>query len=250
MSVWPYFWRLARANLGLYVVTALAFIGALGLPVVAALLLRELFDSLTGEAALEISVWTILALKIGVDAFHLSVVQTASQISEDTLGSMLQARLQTNLFKAVFQGRPRPGRAQRRRRDQSLPGRRRGHRGAADRAAAPRRLPSGDGRHVLRYVPGQSAGRVGRLPAQRRSSVRDQSPARVDSVVPGGRPQRHEQDVRLARRAPRRRSGYTGRRRRVGRSRSLRPARRAAAQGVTEGWPCWTPASVRSARAR
>ena len=109
MSVWPYFWRLAKANLGLYAVTALAFTGALGLPVVAALLLRELFDSLTGEAALEISVWTILALKIGVDAFHLSVVQTASQISEDTLGSMLQARLQTNLFKAVFQGRARQG---------------------------------------------------------------------------------------------------------------------------------------------
>ena len=109
MSVWPYFWRLAKANLSLYAVTALAFTGALGLPVVAALLLRELFDSLTGEAALEISVWTILALKIGVDAFHLSVVQTASQITEDTLGSMLQARLQTNLFKAVFQGRPRQG---------------------------------------------------------------------------------------------------------------------------------------------
>ena len=109
MSVWPYFWRLARANLGLYAVTAVAFTGALGLPVVAALLLRELFDSLTGEAALEISVWTILALKIGVDAFHLSVVQTASQISEDVLGSMLETRLQTNLFKGVVEGRPRQG---------------------------------------------------------------------------------------------------------------------------------------------
>ena len=109
MSVWPYFWRLARANLGLYAVTAVAFTGALGLPVVAALLLRELFDSLTGEAALEISVWTILALKIGVDAFHLAVVQTASQISEDVLGSMLETRLQTNLFKGVVEGRPRQG---------------------------------------------------------------------------------------------------------------------------------------------
>ena len=109
MSVWPYFWRLARANLGLYAVAAVAFTGALGLPVVAALLLRELFDSLTGEAALEISVWTILALKIGVDAFHLSVVQTASQISEDVLGAMLETRLQTNLFKGVVEGRPRQG---------------------------------------------------------------------------------------------------------------------------------------------
>ena len=111
MSVWPYFWRLARANLGLYALSALTFIGALGLPVVAALLLRELFDSLTGEATLEFSVWTILALKIGVDAFHLSVMQTASQISEDMLRGLLEARLQTNLFKAVVEGRPRRGRS-------------------------------------------------------------------------------------------------------------------------------------------
>ena len=111
MSVWPYFWRLAKANLGLYALSALTFIGALGLPVVAALLLRELFDSLTGEATLEFSVWTILALKIGVDAFHLSVMQTASQISEDMLRGLLEARLQTNLFKAVVEGRPRRGRS-------------------------------------------------------------------------------------------------------------------------------------------
>ena len=109
MSVWPYFWRLAKANLGLYALSALTFIGALGLPLIAALLLRELFDSLTGEATLEFSVWTILALKIGVDAFHLSVMQTASGISEDVLGSMLETRLQTNLFKTVIEGRPRRG---------------------------------------------------------------------------------------------------------------------------------------------
>ena len=109
MSVWPYFWRLARANLGLYALSALTFVGALGLPLIAALLLRELFDSLTGEATLEFSVWTILALKIGVDAFHLSVMQTASGISEDVLGSMLETRLQTNLFKTVIEGRPRRG---------------------------------------------------------------------------------------------------------------------------------------------
>ena len=110
MSVWPYFWRLAKANLGLYALSALTFVGALGLPLIAALLLRELFDSLTGEATLEFSVWTILALKIGVDAFHLSVMQTASGISEDVLGSMLETRLQTNLFKTVIERQPRRGR--------------------------------------------------------------------------------------------------------------------------------------------
>ena len=188
MSVWPYFWRLARANLGLYVVTALAFIGALGLPVVAALLLRELFDSLTGEATLEISVWTILALKIGVDLFHLGVMQTASQISEDVLLALLETRLQTNLFKAVFQGRPRQGGpsagdAINRFRDDV--------RAVVEPLTVP---PILVGYVVVMAatffvdVPGQSAGRVGRLPAERRSSVRDQSPARVDSVVPGGGP--------------------------------------------------------------
>ena len=107
MSVWPYFWRLMKANWWLYVLGSLAFTLALGLPIVAALLLRELFDSLTGEATLELSVWTILALKIGVDLFHLGVMQTASQISEDMLLALLETRLQSNLFKTVTEGRPR-----------------------------------------------------------------------------------------------------------------------------------------------
>ena len=109
MSVWPYFWRLMKANWWLYVLGSLAFTLALGLPIVAALLLRELFDSLTGEATLELSVWTILALKIGVDLFHLGVMQTASQISEDMLLALLETRLQSNLFKTVTEGRPRRG---------------------------------------------------------------------------------------------------------------------------------------------
>ena len=45
-----------KANWWLYVLGSLAFTLALGLPIVAALLLRELFDSLTGEATLELSV--------------------------------------------------------------------------------------------------------------------------------------------------------------------------------------------------
>ena len=109
MSVWPYYWRLMKANWWLYVLGALAFTAALGLPIVAALLLRELFDSLAGEATLELSVWTILALKIGVDLFHLGVMQTASQIAEDMLLALLETRLQSNLFKTVTEGRPRRG---------------------------------------------------------------------------------------------------------------------------------------------
>ena len=109
MSVWPYYWRLMKANWWLYVLGALAFTAALGLPIVAALLLRELFDSLSGEATLELSVWTILALKIGVDLFHLGVMQTASQIAEDMLLALLETRLQSNLFKTVTEGRPRRG---------------------------------------------------------------------------------------------------------------------------------------------
>ena len=95
MSAWRTIWGLLTFNpWGSALIAGLTLVNA-NTPLLTGLLLREFFDSLTGDARLPADVWTIVVLFLVVSvAVH--VVLHGSYI--------LQGRFAANLFRAILQG--------------------------------------------------------------------------------------------------------------------------------------------------
>lgn len=95
MSAWRTIWGLLAFNpWGSALIAGLTLLNA-NTPLLTGLLLREFFDSLTGDARLPADVWTIVVLFLAV-SLAVQVVLHGSYI--------LQGRFAANLFRAILQG--------------------------------------------------------------------------------------------------------------------------------------------------
>lgn len=95
MSAWRAIWGLLTFNpWGSALIAGLTLVNA-NTPLLTGLLLREFFDSLTGDARLPTDVWTIVVLFLVV-SLAVQVVLNGSYI--------LQGRFAANLFRAILQG--------------------------------------------------------------------------------------------------------------------------------------------------
>ena len=95
MSAWRAIWGLLTFNpWGSALIAGLTLVNA-NTPLLTGLLLREFFDSLTGDARLPADVWTIVVLFLAVSV-AVQVVLHGSYI--------LQGRFAANLFRAILQG--------------------------------------------------------------------------------------------------------------------------------------------------
>ncbi len=73
MRTWWYFWQLVRFRPGLFGLNVTIWIVFFMLPLVSGLLLRAVFDALTGDALLALSVWSLIALFAAVEATRLAL---------------------------------------------------------------------------------------------------------------------------------------------------------------------------------
>ena len=95
MSAWRTIWGLLTFNpWGSALIAGLTLVNA-NTPLLTGLLLREFFDSLTGDARLPADVWTIVVLFLAV-SLVVQVVLHGSYI--------LQGRFAANFFRAILQG--------------------------------------------------------------------------------------------------------------------------------------------------
>ncbi len=95
MTAWRTIWGLLAFNpRGSALIAGLTLLNA-NTPLLTGLLLREFFDSLTGDARLPADVWTIVVLFLAV-SLAVQVVLHGSYI--------LQGRFAANLFRAILQG--------------------------------------------------------------------------------------------------------------------------------------------------
>ena len=95
MSTWRAVWGLLTFNpWGSALIASLTLLNA-NTPLLTGLLLREFFDSLTGDARLPADVWTIVVLFLAV-SLAVQIVLHGSYI--------LQTRFGANLYRAILQG--------------------------------------------------------------------------------------------------------------------------------------------------
>ena len=91
---WTFKWTLALDFLGAVVVIA-------GLEQLYALTLREIFDTLTGEARTSLSVWTLCAVIVGIAASHLGVLigtMTLQFANQFMIGALLRRNVLAHLM--------------------------------------------------------------------------------------------------------------------------------------------------------
>ena len=97
--------RLIRFRPFLFGIASSIPIAATSLPLVGGLILREFFDSLTGDSAASVSIWVLITLVFVVD-----VVTTVSQMTYEALSplfaNLARALVRTNLFAGILSGEP------------------------------------------------------------------------------------------------------------------------------------------------
>lgn len=105
MKNWQYLWQLIAFRPGLYLFFALCWITVNLIPLLAGLIIRQIFDILTGSAQATITSWSLLALLVGttVGEIGLNFVGDAGHIF---FRMSVSALLQRNLFWHILH---RPG---------------------------------------------------------------------------------------------------------------------------------------------
>jgi ATP-binding cassette subfamily B protein/ATP-binding cassette subfamily C protein len=105
VSGWKFLWCLLRYNPKLYSIDSFFWILIMGLPAVPGLIVREFFDTLTGESKLGFSAWTLIALLLAVDLARL-VVLFAGRFTKTQHRFTMSSLLRRNLLEGILN---RPG---------------------------------------------------------------------------------------------------------------------------------------------
>ena len=103
---WWYIWRLARFRLPLYLLSGLLASTLFYIfPLIPGLLVRQIFDALTGDAPAADSLWSYVALIAAVGPLQM-LSNTVAGAVETTMQLTTAALLRRNMFERILQ---RPG---------------------------------------------------------------------------------------------------------------------------------------------
>ncbi len=106
MSTTPYLLRLAWRGAPVLALAGLFALIDRGFVVPLALLLRAIFDTITGEAAAGLNVWTLIAIMTAANWFSLVVVVPVGRVVTQFLQGLLEGRVQRNLIETLLERRP------------------------------------------------------------------------------------------------------------------------------------------------
>lgn len=105
VSGWKLLWRLMRYQPKLYVIDSIFWILIMGLPAVPGLIIREFFNTLTGESQLGFSAWTFIALLLA-NGLGQIVVIFAGRLTKSQLRFTISSLVRRNLWEHILN---RPG---------------------------------------------------------------------------------------------------------------------------------------------
>ena len=106
MSTTPYLLRLAWRGAPVLALASLFALIDRGFVVPYALLMRAIFDTITGEAAAGLNVWTLIAILTAANWLSLVVVVPVGRVATQFLQGLLEGRLQRNLIETLLESRP------------------------------------------------------------------------------------------------------------------------------------------------
>ncbi|WP_250123963.1 ABC transporter ATP-binding protein [Chroococcidiopsis sp. CCMEE 29] len=101
LSVWNLLWRMIRYRLRLYLIDGFFWILIFGLPAVPGLIIREFFDTLTGESKLGFSPWSLIALLLATGLGHTAFIfvgRVTKTQHRFTMSSLLRRNLLESLL--------------------------------------------------------------------------------------------------------------------------------------------------------
>ena len=106
MSTTPYLLRLAWRAAPVMALAGLFALLDWGFVVPSALLLRAIFDTITGDASVGLNVWTLIAIMTVMNWFDLVVLRPVGGVSTQFLQGLLEGRVQRNLIETLLESRP------------------------------------------------------------------------------------------------------------------------------------------------
>lgn len=106
MKTRRWLWHLVRQNVLGYLAVTVVAAGYQGTGVVTGLLLKAIFDTITGDAQAGFDVYTLLAFMAVLNLVSLVVFQNGFWNLNEFLKNLLHARLQSNLLHTVLSDRP------------------------------------------------------------------------------------------------------------------------------------------------
>lgn len=105
VSGWKLLWHLMHYQPKLYAIDSIFWILIEGLPAVPGLIIREFFDTLTGESQLGFSPWTLIALLLAAGLGRIVVI-FAGRLTKSQLRFTVSSLLRRNLWERILN---RPG---------------------------------------------------------------------------------------------------------------------------------------------
>ena len=103
----PYLIRLAWRGAPVFALTGLLSLLNWGYVIPSALIIREIFDAITGEAAVGLNLWTLIVIWTVANWFHTIVVVPFDGVSAKFLQGLIEGTLQRNLLETVLESRPK-----------------------------------------------------------------------------------------------------------------------------------------------
>jgi ATP-binding cassette, subfamily B, bacterial len=100
-SGWQLLWHLIRYAPKLYAIDSLFWILIMSLPAVPGLIIREFFDTLTGNSQLDLSLWALIVLLL-VTAISEIIVQFAGRLTKGQHRFIISSLLRRNLLQHLF----------------------------------------------------------------------------------------------------------------------------------------------------
>ncbi len=96
-GAWRHGWGLARAHPGLFTVTVLGYVGFYSLPLANGLILKAVFDRLSGHAPAGLSVWTLVGLLLGAQLLP-QLVLFGANAAWNAFAYAMEAMLRRNIL--------------------------------------------------------------------------------------------------------------------------------------------------------
>ena len=106
MSTTPYLLRLAWRGAPVLALAGLFALLDRGFVVPTALLLQAIFDTITGEAAVGLNIWTLIAIMTVANWVDLIVLRPVGGVATQFLQGLLEGRVQRNLIETLLESRP------------------------------------------------------------------------------------------------------------------------------------------------
>ena len=107
MNTMPYLIRLAWRGAPVFALTGLLSLLNWGYVIPSALIIRAIFDAITGEAVVGLNLWTLIVIWTVANWFHTIVVVPFDGVSAKFLQGLIEGTLQRNLLETVLQSRPK-----------------------------------------------------------------------------------------------------------------------------------------------